>query len=324
MPVISQGLDYSARRLSGGAIRDAGYDFVLRYLWFPGQRWPALNAAEMADLAANGIEVHGVYEQDTNDPAGGYAGGRRLAAQAVASATAANLPAGSTVFLCADAWLSAHGIPVATAMAFLDGARDIIDNSPYVLGAYGFADFVYAAQDGGHADRFWLCGAESGVRGGIHLYQWNNGYVQVDGLTCDLNKMHLPLTSEGSGGGRAEEGFLMALDDAQQALLLSKVMSMAQGEAGVNAAGAQFLGEANFREAVLAQLAALTGTLSDDEANIIAAVRQQPTGGQVDIPAFVAALVPALVPALPEGVTAEQIGTILVDTLNNVRLTTGG
>lgn len=65
------------------------------------------------------------------------------------------------------------------------------------------------------------------------------------------------------------------------------------------------------------------GKLADDEANIIAAVRQLPTGGQVDIPAFVTALVPALAPALPQGVTVEQLETTLVDTLNSVRLTTG-
>ncbi len=206
MPVTAQGLDYSARRLSGRSIRDAGYDFVLRYLWFPGQQYPALNPTEMADLTANGVEVHGIYEQNTNDPAGGYAGGRRLAAQAVASATAATLAPGRTIFMCSDAWLSTHGIPVSTAMAFLDGARDIIDNSPYVLGAYGFRDFVYAAQDGGHADRFWLCGAESGVRDGIHLYQWNNGRAWVDGIECDLNKKYLPLLDGGSAGGRTGQG----------------------------------------------------------------------------------------------------------------------
>lgn len=39
-----------------------------------------------------------------------------------------------------------------------------------------------------------------------------------------------------------------------------------------------------------AKLDALGHTLSDDEANIIAAVRAQPTGGQVDVPALAAAL----------------------------------
>lgn len=191
--VIATGLDYSARRLTGQQIRAAGYKFVNRYLWFPGQQWPALTAEETADLLANGIEVHAIYEQNTNDPAGGYEAGARMAVQAVASAKAAGLPKGHTIYMCSDAWLTTHGIPVATAMRFLDGARPVIEADGYVLGAYGFQDFVYAAQDGGHADRFWLCGAESGVRDGIHHYQWNNGRVHVDGLQCDLNKQYLPM-----------------------------------------------------------------------------------------------------------------------------------
>lgn len=362
MPVIAQGLDYSARRLSGASIRAAGYQFVVRYLNFPGQIYPALNAAETADLTANGVEVHGVYEQNTNDPAGGYAAGRRLAAQAVASATAANLPPGRTIFMCADAWLYTHGIPVSTAMAFLDGARDIIGSSHYVLGAYGFADFVYAAQDGGHADRFWLCGAESGVRAGIHLYQWNNGYVTVDGLSCDLNKQYLPLIAGGSGGGATGSDPMAELiiknkDGDDHYLFGSSVQGWglrhidslvelrALKEAGtkvqewtpadivsvpVRHPEADAVWEDGRGAQVRAALGALSvkvdagfGELRNDEANIIAAVRAMPTGTP-DIPAFVSALVPALVPALPKGVTAEQIHTLLVDTLNNVRLTTGG
>jgi hypothetical protein len=53
------------------------------------------------------------------------------------------------------------------------------------------------------------------------------------------------------------------------------------------------------------------GKLSDDEANIIAAVRSIPTGGQPDIPNFVAALVPALAPVMAKlvqaGATVEQV-----------------
>jgi hypothetical protein len=201
MLVIATGLDYSARRLTGTQVRAAGYTFVNRYLWFPGQRWPALTADEYRDMRANGVDVHAVYEQDTNDPAGGWDGGVRMAHQAVESARAVGLPRGTTIFMCADGWLTNHGIPVGTAMEFLDGARSVIDPAGYVIGAYGFADFVYAAQDGDHADRFWLCGAESGVRPGIHMYQWNNGRVYVDALDCDLNKQYLPMNAGGPGGG---------------------------------------------------------------------------------------------------------------------------
>jgi hypothetical protein len=203
--VISTGLDYSARRLSGASIRAAGYRFVNRYLWFPGQRWPALTADEYRDLTANGVEVHAIYEQNTSDPAGGWNAGVTMARQAVQSAQSVGLPPGSTIYMCADAWLATHGIAVSTAMSFLDGARSVLGSAGYLTGAYGFRDFVYAAQDGGHADRFWLCGAESGVRPGIHQYQWNNGRVYVDGLECDLNKQYLPMFDGHAGGGGGAE-----------------------------------------------------------------------------------------------------------------------
>lgn len=190
---MREGLDYSADRISGEDIKAAGYDFVVRYLWFPGQGLAYLTADEHADLVDNGIEVHAVYEEGTNDPGGGYEGGKAMARQAAQSARGANLPRGTVIFFCADAWLRTS---VLNAMAFLDGARSELEaenNEGYIIGAYGFTDFIYAAQDGGHADRFWLCGAEDGMREGIHLYQWNNGNTNVAGVTCDINKMYQEL-----------------------------------------------------------------------------------------------------------------------------------
>lgn len=211
--MIATGLDYSAGRLSGASIRAAGHKFVNRYLWFPGQGHAYLTADEYRDLSNNGVEVHAIYEQNTNDPAGGWNSGVAMARQAVQSAQAVGLPVGRTVFMCADAWLSTHGIPIATAMSFLDGARSILRAAGYMTGAYGFQDFVYAAQDSGRADRFWLCGAESGVRPGIHMYQWNNGSVRVSGLTCDLNKQYISMF-EGAPGGGGVGGDTMSAADA--------------------------------------------------------------------------------------------------------------
>lgn len=73
------------------------------------------------------------------------------------------------------------------------------------------------------------------------------------------------------------------------------------------------------RESVEARTKVALDQLLDDEVNIIQAVRNMPTGGQVDIPAFVSALIPVLVPALPQGVTQEQVRDALVDTLEKAR-----
>jgi hypothetical protein len=73
------------------------------------------------------------------------------------------------------------------------------------------------------------------------------------------------------------------------------------------------------QQIVSGQLAALAakvdagfGALSDDEANIVAAVRAQPTGGQVDVPAVAAALAPAIVAAMPTNATPAQIADALL------------
>jgi hypothetical protein len=55
--------------------------------------------------------------------------------------------------------------------------------------------------------------------------------------------------------------------------------------------------------AIEARLDALGGTLGDDEAKLLAAIRSQPTGGQVDV----AQLAAALAPMLPAGTTPDQI-----------------
>jgi hypothetical protein len=343
--VIGLGLDYSARRVSGRAVRDAGYDFVLRYLWFPGQRVSYLDAAERADLIANGVDVHLIYEENTDDPAGGWNAGVRMGSQAVQSARATGAPAGTTIFFCADAWLAAHGIPVATAMAFLDGARSVVEE--YTLGAYGFADFVFAAAEG-HADRFWLAGAEipdESRPDWLHLYQWNNGRVHVDGVECDLNKLYRPLAGVGVQDmpilikGDATDAMYAVTSDGQdfmkrhinglEANLLEKagVRTITLPQAEVDAIPDMWAGLTNqLNQAVKSELGALNtkvdagfAELRDDEANIIAAIRELPTDGRADIPTFVSAVVPTLAPALPKGVTVEQFEATLVEVLVTIR-----
>jgi hypothetical protein len=220
MDAIALGLDYSAARISGASIRAAGFRFVNRYLWFMGQGHAYLNAEEYRDLTANGVEVHAVYEEDSGDPAGGWPAGIRMARQAVESAIKVGLPAGTTIYMCADAWLSRHGITVATAMSFLDGARSVLSAAGYLTGAYGFADFIYAAQDGGHADRFWLCGDKSGVRPGIHHYQRNyrtnpNGPDIVSGVAVDVNEQYLPMGADDMSA-EGEKQILKVLGDAYE------------------------------------------------------------------------------------------------------------
>lgn len=59
---------------------------------------------------------------------------------------------------------------------------------------------------------------------------------------------------------------------------------------------------------VMAQLAAIQGALSTDEAALLAAVKAQPTGAQVDVTGLATALAPVLLPLLPLDITPAQLG----------------
>lgn len=247
--IIGYGVDYSARQISGSALARHRYRgnplrFVHRYLDFPAQQYPALDRGEVADLTAHGLEIEAIYEENTDDPAGGWLAGQRMGRQAVTSARAAGLPTGSTIYMCADAWLSNRGITVAAAMAFLDGARTVI--AEFAIGAYGFADFIFAAAAGGHADRFWLCGTEiplEHVPEWLDAYQWNNGREYVDGVECDLIKRYRPIAAGGAAGGAgipADGGFLMALEAWQQERMFDRLLALSQGVDGQNFNGRQF------------------------------------------------------------------------------------
>lgn len=187
---MATGLDYSAGRISGRAVRDAGHSFVIRYVGTPG-RTKNIKAAEYADLVANGVTVWLVYENGTEDAMGGFRGGVVAAQAARADAAAIGYSTGP-IFFCADRHLAPG--EVGTALAYLDGAASVLGRGS--VGAYGFSEFINPARDGGHAAFFWQCGSRSAVRPGVHVYQRNNGTASVDGIQCDLNDLLIPI-SEG-------------------------------------------------------------------------------------------------------------------------------
>ena len=190
---VTYGADYSARELSPSELdRFTEYDirFLIRYIGWPGNpkcisHYPGaykahVQAGRLVLLAAEG---------NTNDPAGGFAGGVAMAKRALADANTIGYPASLPIFFCADGWLASNNITAATAMAYLDGAASVVGKAR--TGAYGFRDFIRAAKAGQHAQWLWLCGsaptdAEVG-QGWPHIYQWNNGSISLGGMTSDLD-----------------------------------------------------------------------------------------------------------------------------------------
>ena len=190
---VTYGADYSASELSPSELDSfTDYDirFLIRYIgWpdnpkcishYPGAYQAHVNAGRMVLLVA---------EQGTTDPAGGFGGGAAMAQRALNDAHSVGYPASLPIFFCADGWLAANGIPVATAMSYLDGAASVMSRAR--TGAYGFRDFIQAAKAGGHAAWLWLCGSEPAgsevAQGWPHIYQWNNGAIHPGGLEADLD-----------------------------------------------------------------------------------------------------------------------------------------
>jgi Domain of unknown function (DUF1906) len=190
---VTYGADYSASELSPSELDSfTDYDirFLIRYIGWPGNprcisHYPGAYQAHVN----GGRMVLLVAEHDTSDPAGGFSGGAAMAQRALSDALSVGYPDSLPIFFCADGWLAANGISVATAMSYLDGAASVVGRQR--TGAYGFRDFIQAAKAGGHAAWLWLCGSEPTAselaQGWPHIYQWNNGAIRPSGLDTDLD-----------------------------------------------------------------------------------------------------------------------------------------
>ena len=190
---VVYGADYSARELTPSDLDHfTEYDirFLIRYIgWpdnpkcishYPGAYQAHVRAGRTVLLAA---------ELNAGDPAAGFAGGVAMARRALGDADSIGYPASRPIFFCADGWLAAGGIPVATAMAYLDGAASVVGQAR--TGAYGFRDFIQPALAGGHARWLWLAGSAPTdaevAQGWPHFYQWNNGSISPGGVQADLD-----------------------------------------------------------------------------------------------------------------------------------------
>lgn len=348
MQLIAKGLDYSAGVISARTIKNASYDFVIRYVGFPGNR-KCITPEEYKDLTSNGIRVYAVYEYTTNDAMGGLQGGVNAAKAARADMDRIGFPANAICFFCADRHLANSEVPIA--QQYINGAASVFGWDK--TGAYGFQEFIWAIQEDNNCKYLWQCGSQSFVREGVHFYQWNNGSDVVGGITCDINMQFIPVTGGSASGGSIErrkeimagmakgndpnrdqiymitltpEGmFKRHIKGMEEVLFWQKqgmtvetveqawVDSIWDDVESIEVATKNQLG------VVEVKIDAGFGQLLDDEVKIINAVRNMPTGAQVDIKAFVEALVPALGPALPQSITQKQVRDALVEVLGKTK-----
>ena len=267
MPTLyAYGADYSGGEFTPAQL-DAyhaagGYDIrvLIRYIGYPANpKCVTHYPGAYQSLTDSGRLVLLVHEIGANDAAGGWDAGVRNARAALNDARSIGYPEELPIFMAADDWLARQGIGLSTAMAYLQGAASVLGVGR--TGAYGFTDFVHAAQDQGLANWFWLCGAESGVRDGIQLYQVDN-HPEIRPTTFDIDLDKVYFDPNGIAGG----GFLMALEQWKQERIFDRVLSMSQGVAGQNFDGDQFAREQAQRDALAAsveKLAQQVQALSD-------------------------------------------------------------
>jgi hypothetical protein len=190
---VVHGADYSAGELLPHEIdqhKDHDIRFLGRYIGFPdnpkcishfpGAYQKHVRAGRMVLL---------FFENQTDDRAGGRDRGVANAHLALQDARTIGYPDHLPIFFSADAHLDAVGIPVANAMAYLDGAASVMGINR--TGAYGFREFIGPAREGGHARWFWLAGTEPTdreIRHGLtHFYQSNKGQIKIGGIEADLD-----------------------------------------------------------------------------------------------------------------------------------------
>lgn len=184
-------LDYSAAKLPGETIKNAGYGGVIRYIDAPDRlRTKHTNMSEYQDHIRSGLQVWLVMQNTTTDADGGRPAGEANARRAKAGAD--YLGYTGPIFFCNDRTT----VPNPAAwQAYLDGAASVLGINR--VGAYGFANAMELARE--HATWFWQSGRRTDLRPHVHFWQDNNTQVTVGGITCDRNLLLKDL-----GGGDVE------------------------------------------------------------------------------------------------------------------------
>lgn len=209
---LAFGADWSATQLSGPVVRDSlnttpwgqvQLEFTLRYADFQGQGHAPLTEQEHASQRAAGIRSWLIFQKTTRDPDGGRARGEAYGHEALAYARSIKYE-GELIVFTADSPIGSFNIDVA--MEFFRGAQAVVNAAGFKCCVYGFRDIIWAAQDRGVGDVYWMCGALSNWRQGIHLYQWNNGRIYPGGVESDLC-----IQFESIGSERRSRGETMAL-----------------------------------------------------------------------------------------------------------------
>ncbi|WP_082875654.1 DUF1906 domain-containing protein [Nocardia pseudobrasiliensis] len=260
------GLDYAAARPGGGAVRAAGYDFVVRYLSPGGPTLPGklLTPEEADDLRAHGVSIVSNWETTAVRMLDGYAAGVTDARAGLAQALRCGGREDRPIYFSAD--FDATGEQQAAINAYLDGAASVLGRVN--TGIYGGYWPVSRALDAGAARWAWQTTAWSGGNVEYRRQLFQNGQqVLVAGVVCDVNEAE----TEDFGQWDFIDGEEPDVTPEQDAILRDiQIQLRGPGLAGWPQLGADANGHnrtlVDGLAAALAQIAELRTEISDLEA----------------------------------------------------------
>lgn len=269
-------LDYSAGYPGARAVRDAGYGGVIRYLRKEGtSRVRPITAAELADMRAHELAVALVYQAvSTSRVTEGRAAGQHDARWALAQAAAIGAPDPRCIYFAVD-----HDHPPAAVAEYFRGAGDVLGAER--VGGYGGYFVLAHLLDHGLITRAWQTVGWSTRRNSdgtrtlmrerrAHLFQLL-GQPLVNGIPVDINDV----LREDFGQLDHQEDDMAALDQKIQVHGQDRTTTL---ELEVSYLPHNFAVLQAGDRRIEAKLDALAGALTDDEANIVAAMREH-TGG---------------------------------------------
>lgn len=172
------------------AIKNAGYDFVARYL--SRSTWKVVTPAEAAQLQAAGLAIVLVYE-DGSTAASYFSNGRGKtdAARAAQQAAALAAPANTTIYFAVDYDASdadLAGVITQYFQGIADGLRGFAaaNGTQYRAGVYGSGATCSMLTGAGLATQGWLCQSTA-----FHGFATYTGWSIRQGMPITVCGLHV-------------------------------------------------------------------------------------------------------------------------------------
>lgn len=211
-----RGIDYSWARPGGKAIREAGFEFVMRYVPYPGDGGKGLTSDEIADLRANGLAIGLVFESTSGRMLEGEAAGVEDGNTVAQSVAAIGFPDILPIYFACD--FDAVESQFVSLDAYLKGVASVLGQSR--VGIYGSFAVIEHCHEVGSAMWLWQTYAWSGG----HVSDWAHIFQNLNGQTLNGGAVDYNAAAREFGQWKTEE------DDVTKEQLEDLWLAIASGQ----------------------------------------------------------------------------------------------